>query len=352
MLLGSGRQFETEGPGARLCPGGVWGRGATIGHRRSLSDALRFAGQEGGASRKRRPCPLFLRVVHWAFCVHLGQSALAHGSAVGLSDCLGAGDLSLNVIRGRWRCFPGFRFPNAFLGRACRFMLGGVRSSIARLSLSFLVEADSNRRKLQRSARVGWGRKGALMALAWVDPVENASVILLFSKPFCARIGPWHVNQRLLDACRRVGKKSPGAPREAGGGQSLSGRKALPAGCPVGVLLNVMLSFFLLFFSDLRAWNRRRRWLAALGPFIAGRNVEFNGREGGESTKMRVFVAGRPPGRLRLVFAPPFLPAKVHGGLRRPEAAASGADHGAAPSMLFAAFAMNPVRAKSSRPAG
>lgn len=68
---------------------------------------------------------------------------------------------------------------------------------------------------------------------------------------------------------------------------------------------------------------------------------------------MRVFVGGRPPGRLRLVFAPPppFLPAKVHGGSRRPKAAASGPDHGDAPSMLFAAFAMNPVRAKSSRPA-
>lgn len=48
-----------------VCGGG----GATIGHRRSLSDALRFAGHEGGASRKRRPCPLFLRFGHWAFAV-------------------------------------------------------------------------------------------------------------------------------------------------------------------------------------------------------------------------------------------------------------------------------------------
>ena len=119
----------------------------------------------------------------------------------------------------------------------------------------------------------------------------------------------------------------------------------------MGVLLNVMLLFF--FFSDRRAWNRRRRWLAALGFFIAGRNVEFNGRVGGESTKIRVFSPGRPPGRLRLDFRPPpFLPAKVHGGSRRPEAAASGADHGAAPSMIFVAFAMNPVRAKRSQPAG
>ena len=70
---------------------------------------------------------------------------------------------------------------------------------------------------------------------------------LLISKPFCAPLGPWHVNRRLWDACRRVGKKSPGAPREAGGGQSLSGRNALSAGCPAAFCL--CHAFLLLFFQ-------------------------------------------------------------------------------------------------------
>lgn len=85
-----------------------------------------------------------------------------------------------------------------------------------------------------------------------------------------------------------------GMPRKDGGGQSLSGRNALCAGCPVGVLLNAC--FLSSYFSDWRAWNRRRRWLATLGPFIAGCNVDFNGWVGGESMKLRVFFAGSPAG--------------------------------------------------------
>lgn len=75
---------------------------------------------------------------------------------------------------------------------------------------AFSVLFGRSRFKPAKVATKRAGRTGSqrgLMAPAWVDPVENASDFLLFSKPFCARLGPWHVNRRLLDACRRVGKK-------------------------------------------------------------------------------------------------------------------------------------------------
>lgn len=157
---------------------------------------LRFAGHEGGRVAEALSLPLVIAVRPLGFCGSvIGRFAAVWGNRPSPMDP-------------RW--FVGLprrrgSFPECdrralallcrgpvserFWGRACLFMLGGVRSSIARLSLSFLVEADSNRRKLQRSARVGRGRKGALMAPAWADPAENASAICSFQSRFAPRSG-------------------------------------------------------------------------------------------------------------------------------------------------------------------
>lgn len=113
-----------------------------------------------------------------------------------------------------------------------------------------------------------------------------------------------------------------------------------------------MHAFFLLIFqtgahgTDVDVgW---RPWVLSL----PGAMLNSMGGRGRIDEAARFFRRVARWGACALIFATPSSPAKVHGGSRRPKAAASGPDHGDAPSMLFAAFAMNPVRAKSSQPSG
>lgn len=230
---------------------------------------------------------------HWAFCGHLGQSALAHGSAVGLSDCLGAGDLSLNVIGGLWLRFLVPLFPIASLGCACRFMLGGSGSLIARFSLSW-GSSGLNRVKflIRRASRTRSqrGAHGAGLGRSRRECKRHFALFKAALRPAPGRGmrvgGSW----MLAVALGRNNRDAPQSRRRAIVERAQCVVRRMPCG-----RFAQCHAFFLLIFSDRRAWNRRRRWLAALGSFIAGRNVEFNGWGGSrESTKMRVFVAGPP----------------------------------------------------------
>ena len=270
---------------------------------------LRFAGHEGGRVAEALSLPLVIAVRPLGFCGSvIGRFAAVWAIGprpwipVGLSDCLGAGDLSLNVIGGRWRCFAGARFPNAFGGAlACSCLAGfGVRSR------GFLCPFWSKQIQTGESCNEARGSDGVAKGLSWrpLGPIQPR-----MQAPFA------HF-KAVLRPARAVACESaalgclPSRWEEITGSAPRSRRRAIVerAQCvvrrmPCGVLL--MPCFPSSFFSDRRAWNRRRRWLAALGPFIAVRNVEFNGRVGANRQRCAFLSPGRPPVACALIFAPP-----------------------------------------------